>query len=145
MLRREISALLNACGARRDSGFRTTVQAAGFWHLKAELVCRPKLSWNPKLARMDSRGRRDWLATTSVGGSKASNVKSTAALTTIPGELIAKVRPIIVRCAPLSQGRRIKMEEGTGCAIFALVLLGDLYRWGGCQRILNRIIGQKTT
>jgi hypothetical protein len=48
------------------------------------------------LARVDSNGRRDWLATTSIGGGKAPNVKSLAALTTIPAEFLGKVRPIIV-------------------------------------------------
>jgi hypothetical protein len=48
------------------------------------------------LARVDARGRRDWLATTSIGGGKAPNLKSLAALTTIPSEVLEKVRPIIV-------------------------------------------------
>ena len=47
------------------------------------------------LARVDANGRRDWLATTSIGGGKAPNVKSLAALTTIPAGFLAKVRPII--------------------------------------------------
>ena len=47
------------------------------------------------LARVDAKGRRDWLATTSIGGGKAPDVKSLAALTTIPAEFLEKVRPII--------------------------------------------------
>jgi hypothetical protein len=47
------------------------------------------------LARVDAKGRRDWLAATSIGGGKAPNVKSLAAVTTIPVEFLKKVRPII--------------------------------------------------
>ena len=47
------------------------------------------------LNRVDAKGRRDWLATTSIGGGKAPNVQSLAALTRIPAEFVAKVRPII--------------------------------------------------
>jgi hypothetical protein len=47
------------------------------------------------LARVDAKGRRDWLATTSIGGGKAPNVKSLAGLTTIPAAFLEKVRPII--------------------------------------------------
>lgn len=38
------------------------------------------------LARVDARGRRDWLATTSIGGGKAPDLKALAALATIPQE-----------------------------------------------------------
>ena len=48
------------------------------------------------LVRVDAKGRRDWLATTSIGGGKAPNMKSLAAATTIPAEFLGKVRPIIV-------------------------------------------------
>lgn len=48
------------------------------------------------LARVDAQGRRDWLATTSIGGGKAPDVKSLAAVTTIPRQMLEKVRPIIV-------------------------------------------------
>ena len=47
------------------------------------------------LARVDAKGRRDWLATTSIGGGKSPNVKSLAGLTTIPAAFLEKVRPII--------------------------------------------------
>lgn len=47
------------------------------------------------LGRVDARGRRNWLAATSIGGGKAPNVKSLAAVTTIPGEFLEQVRPII--------------------------------------------------
>jgi hypothetical protein len=47
------------------------------------------------LARTDARGRRDWLATTSIGGGKAPEVKSLAALTTFPKGMLEKVRPAI--------------------------------------------------
>lgn len=48
------------------------------------------------LARVDAKGRRDWLATTSIGGGKAPDVKYLAARTTIPMQFLEKVRPIIV-------------------------------------------------
>jgi hypothetical protein len=47
------------------------------------------------LARVDAQGRRDWLATTSIGGGKAPDVKALAALTKIPSGILAKVRPIM--------------------------------------------------
>jgi hypothetical protein len=47
------------------------------------------------LARVDAKGRRDWLSTTSIGGGKAPDVKSLAALTTIPAEFLEKVRAVI--------------------------------------------------
>jgi hypothetical protein len=47
------------------------------------------------LAHVDAKGRRDWLATTSIGGGKSPNVRSLAAVTSIPNEMLAKVRPII--------------------------------------------------
>lgn len=47
------------------------------------------------LTRVDAKGRRDWLATTSIGGGSAPNVKSLAALTKIPAEFLEQVRPII--------------------------------------------------
>jgi hypothetical protein len=48
------------------------------------------------LDRVDAKGRRDWLATTSIGGGKAPNVKALAAQTMIPAGILEKVRPIIV-------------------------------------------------
>lgn len=47
------------------------------------------------LARVDAKGRRDWLATTSIGGGRSPDVKSLAALTTIPAQFLHLVRPII--------------------------------------------------
>jgi hypothetical protein len=53
------------------------------------------------LTRVDAKGRRDWLATTSIGGGRAPNVKSLAALTRIPAPFLEKVRPIITPGATL--------------------------------------------
>lgn len=47
------------------------------------------------LARVDAKGRRDWLATTSIGGCKAPDVKTLATLASIPPEFVKVVRPII--------------------------------------------------
>jgi hypothetical protein len=47
------------------------------------------------LARTDKRGRRDWLATSSIGGGKTPDVKSLAAYTTISAAFLEKVRPLI--------------------------------------------------
>jgi hypothetical protein len=47
------------------------------------------------LARVNAKGRWDWLAATSIGGGKAPDVKSLAAVTAIPTEFLGKVRPII--------------------------------------------------
>jgi hypothetical protein len=47
------------------------------------------------LDRVDATGRRSWLATTSIGGGSAPDIKSIAALTKFPDEFVAKVRPIV--------------------------------------------------
>lgn len=47
------------------------------------------------LSRVDAKGRRDWLAVTSIGGGKAPDVKSLAGLTRMPTGFTEKVRPII--------------------------------------------------
>lgn len=45
--------------------------------------------------RVDAQGRHDWLAATSIGGGKAPDVKSLTAVTSIPHQMLEKVRPII--------------------------------------------------
>lgn len=47
------------------------------------------------LARVDAKGRREWLATTSIGGGPAPNVKSLAEVTTIPPEFVTRVRSVL--------------------------------------------------
>jgi hypothetical protein len=47
------------------------------------------------LSRVDVKGRREWLAVTSIGGGKAPNLKSLAGFTSIPAAFLQKVRPII--------------------------------------------------
>jgi hypothetical protein len=47
------------------------------------------------LARVDAKGRRDWLAVNSIGGGKAPEIKSLAGLTRMPAGFAEKVRPII--------------------------------------------------
>lgn len=48
------------------------------------------------LDREDAQGRHEWLATTSIGGGDAPDIKTLAGLTDIPPAFIEKVRPMIV-------------------------------------------------
>lgn len=47
------------------------------------------------LNTVDAKGLRNWLATTSIGGGEAPDVKSLAALSTIPSGFLENLRPII--------------------------------------------------
>jgi len=71
------------------------------------------------LAGVDAEGRRNWLATTSIGGGEAPDVKALAAHTAIPAAFLEQVRAIIVPgttliISDLPVSRRTHSKAGFG-------------------------------
>jgi len=71
------------------------------------------------LAGVDAEGRHNWLATTSIGGGEAPDVKALAARTAIPSAILEKVRAIIVPgttliISDLPVSRRTQSKPGFG-------------------------------